>query len=130
VQADGQVADRLKICNNQIESEMFWRILKAWLVQPCVLMFPPETKKNCEVGWRRSPTGSRRWAMTITELLRAFALLQLAKDVASPRIPDVVPLTPQAIRNVGRRYEGGGLERALYENPPARDFVGHFFGNI
>jgi putative transposase len=27
----------------------------------------------------------------------------------------MIPLTPQAIRNVGRRYTNGGLERALYE---------------
>ena len=29
----------------------------------------------------------------------------------------VIPLTPQAIRNVGHRYQQGGLERALYEKP-------------
>ena len=27
----------------------------------------------------------------------------------------MIPLTPQAIRNIGRRDQGGGLERALYE---------------
>jgi hypothetical protein len=48
-------------------------------------------------------------------LLRALALLQLAKDVAAPRIAGMIPLTPQATRNVGRRYQQGGLERALYE---------------
>ena len=49
-------------------------------------------------------------------VLRALALLQLAKGVAAPRIAIVIPLTPQAIRNVGRRYQQGGLDRALYEN--------------
>jgi hypothetical protein len=28
-----------------------------------------------------------------------------------------MPLTPQAIRKVGHRYQQGGLERALYERP-------------
>jgi hypothetical protein len=48
-------------------------------------------------------------------VLRATALLQLAKGVSAARISEVVPLTPQAIRKVGHRYQEGGLERALYE---------------
>jgi putative transposase len=48
-------------------------------------------------------------------VLRALALLQLAKGVAAPHIAGVIPLTPQAIRNVARRYQQGGLDRALYE---------------
>jgi putative transposase len=48
-------------------------------------------------------------------VLRALALLQLAKGISAPRIAGMIPLTPQAIRNVGRRYTNGGLERALYE---------------
>jgi transposase len=48
-------------------------------------------------------------------VLRAVALLQLAKGVSAPRIASVVPLTPQAIRKVGHRYQQGGLDRALYE---------------
>jgi putative transposase len=48
-------------------------------------------------------------------VLRALALLQLAKGVSAPRTADVIPLTPQAIRKVGHRYEEGGLESALYE---------------
>jgi len=48
-------------------------------------------------------------------VLRAIALLQLARGVAAPSISGVVPLTPQAIRKVGHRYREGGLERALYE---------------
>ena len=47
--------------------------------------------------------------------LRAVALLQLAKGISAPRIAASVPLTPQAIRKVGHRYQTGGLERALYE---------------
>ena len=48
-------------------------------------------------------------------VLRALALLQLAKGASAPRIADVIPLTPQAIRKLGHRYEQGGLESALYE---------------
>ncbi len=48
-------------------------------------------------------------------VLRAIALLQLAKRVSAPGIAAMVPMTPQAIRKVGHRYELGGLERALYE---------------
>jgi transposase len=48
-------------------------------------------------------------------VLRALALLQLAKNVSAPRVAGVVPLTPQAIRKVGHRYQEGGLDRALYE---------------
>ena len=48
-------------------------------------------------------------------VLRALALLQLAKGVSAPQISEGVPLTPQAIRKVVHRYREGGLERALYE---------------
>ncbi len=48
-------------------------------------------------------------------VLRALALLQLAKGVSAPRIARIIPLTPQGIRNVGHRYQQGGLDRALYE---------------
>jgi transposase len=41
----------------------------------------------------------------------------LAKGASAPQIANVVPLTSQAIRNIGRRYQQGGLERALYERP-------------
>ena len=50
-------------------------------------------------------------------VLRALALLQLAKGVSAPRISGMIPLTPQAIRKVGHRYQQDGLERALYERP-------------
>ena len=48
-------------------------------------------------------------------VLRALALLQLAKGASAPQISNLVPLTPQAIRKVGHRYLEGGLEPALYE---------------
>jgi transposase len=48
-------------------------------------------------------------------VLRALALLQLAQGVSAPRISGIIPLTSQAIRKVGHRYQEGGLPRALYE---------------
>ena len=48
-------------------------------------------------------------------VLRALALLQMAKGASAPQISNVIPLTPQAIRKIGHRYQQGGLERALYE---------------
>jgi transposase len=48
-------------------------------------------------------------------VLRALALLQLAKGASAPQIAKAVPLTAQAIRNIGRRYQQGGLESALFE---------------
>ncbi|MBC7856751.1 MAG: helix-turn-helix domain-containing protein [Pirellulaceae bacterium] len=48
-------------------------------------------------------------------VLRAVALLQLAKGVSAPRIAGGIPLTSQAIRKIGHRYQDGGLECAIYE---------------
>ena len=48
-------------------------------------------------------------------VLRALALLQLAKGASAPQISQLVPLSSQAIRNLVRRYRQGGLQRALYE---------------
>jgi transposase len=48
-------------------------------------------------------------------VFRAVALSQLAKGVSAPRISSVIPLTPQAVRKVGHRYQQGGLQGALYE---------------
>jgi putative transposase len=48
-------------------------------------------------------------------VLRALALLQLAEDASAPQIAKLVPLTPQAIRRLGHRYQQAGLDGALYE---------------
>ena len=48
-------------------------------------------------------------------ILRALALRQLAGGASAPQIAKVVPLTPQAIRNIGHRYQEGGLDTALFE---------------
>jgi putative transposase len=46
-------------------------------------------------------------------VLRALALLHLAEGISPPRISSMVRLTAQAVRNLARRYEKGGLETAL-----------------
>jgi transposase len=50
-------------------------------------------------------------------VLRALALLQLAEKASAPLIAKVIPLTPQAIRRLGHRYQQAGLYGALYEKP-------------
>ena len=53
--------------------------------------------------------------LQVRVVLRALALLQLAEDVSAPQIAQTIPLTPQAIRRLGHRYQRAGLEGALYE---------------
>lgn len=48
-------------------------------------------------------------------VLRAAALQRLAEGMGAPRIAEVLPMTRQAVRNLARRYQQGGLERALYD---------------
>jgi putative transposase len=48
-------------------------------------------------------------------VLRALTLLQLAEHTGAPQIARVIPLTPQAIRRLGHRYQRAGLDGALYE---------------
>ena len=47
--------------------------------------------------------------------MRAVALLRLAEGMGAPQIAEVLPLTRQAVRNLARHYQQGGLERALYD---------------
>ena len=60
-------------------------------------------------------------------VLRALALLQLAGDVSAPQVAKTIPLTPQAIRRLGHRYQNAGLEGALYEKqrPGAAEVLDH-----
>jgi len=48
-------------------------------------------------------------------VLRALSLLQLAQKASAPEIAKVIPITPQAVRRLGHRYQQAGLEGALYE---------------
>ena len=71
-----------------------------------------EVTKKDQKELRRLLSGG---VQQVRVVLRALALLQLAKGVNAPRVAFVVPLTPQAIRKIGHRYQEGGLEGALYE---------------
>ena len=48
-------------------------------------------------------------------VLRALALRQLAEGVAAPQVAQSVPLTAKAIRELAHRYNGSGLDGALYD---------------
>ena len=47
--------------------------------------------------------------------MRAVALLRLAEGMGAPQIAEILPMTRQSVRNLARRYQQGGLERALYD---------------
>ena len=48
-------------------------------------------------------------------VLRALALRQLANGITAPKAAEAIGLTAKAVRQIAHRYNGGGLERALYE---------------
>ena len=50
-------------------------------------------------------------------LLRGLALCQLHDGKAVAEVAASVRLTPKAVREIGRRYENAGLDRALYDRP-------------
>jgi len=51
----------------------------------------------------------------VRSTLRALALLQMVQGVSATQIARFVPLTAQAIRKIGHRFEQGGLDQALYD---------------
>lgn len=55
------------------------------------------------------------WSATGPSGFAALALLQLAEDASAPQIAKVIPLTAQAIRRLGQRYQQAGLNGALCE---------------
>src|SRR2546425_4583022 len=87
---------------------MSWRILEVMGCPPLSI----DVKQKDQNELTKLLSGG---VQQVRVVLRAVALLQLAKGVSAPRVAAVVPLTPQAIRKVGHRYQQGGLERALYE---------------
>ena len=48
-------------------------------------------------------------------VMRAVTLQRLAQGMSAPQIAAVLPLSRQSVRNIARRYEQGGLERALHD---------------
>ena len=57
----------------------------------------------------------RRGIQQVRVVLRALALLQLSAGQTAGGVAKNVALTSRAVREIGRRYNEGRLERALYE---------------
>ncbi len=54
---------------------------------------------------------------SVRVIKRAQTLRLLGKGKSSLQVAGSVSLTPKAVRQIGRRYQEGGLARALYEKP-------------
>ena len=57
----------------------------------------------------------RRGIQPVRTVLRALALLQLDAGQTAAEVGTNLQLTGKAVREIGRRYEDGGLERVLYD---------------
>jgi putative transposase len=53
----------------------------------------------------------------VRTVLRALVLCRLDEGRSASQVAAEVRLTAKAVREIGRRYEAGGLELALYERP-------------
>ena len=53
----------------------------------------------------------------VRTVLRALALCRLDEGRSASQVAAEVRLTSKAVREIGRRYENGDLEQALYERP-------------
>src|ERR1700751_1540941 len=53
----------------------------------------------------------------VRTVLRALVLCRLDEGCSASEVAAEVRLTAKAVREIGRRYEHGGLEQALYERP-------------
>ena len=76
---------------------------------------PPLTIDVAQKDQRELRSLLKGGVQQVRVVLRALALLQLAEDVSAPQIAKTIPLTPQAIRRLGHRYQKAGLQGALYE---------------
>jgi transposase len=66
-----------------------------------------------------------RGIQLVRVVLRALALCQLHDGKTVSEVAANVRLTPKAVREIGRRYEDGNLERALYDRqrPGAKELL-------
>ncbi|SRR5712692_8235269 len=66
-----------------------------------------------------------RGIQLVRVVLRALALCQLHDGKTVSEVAANVRLTPKAVREIGRRYEDGNLERALYDKqrPGAKELL-------
>src|SRR5471030_2040758 len=78
--------------------------------------------KRLEVKLPRSDERSlvqllRSGVQQVRVVLRSLALLQLSGGDSAPAIARRLRLTPKTVRDIGKRYLEGGVDRALYERP-------------
>jgi putative transposase len=59
----------------------------------------------------------RSGVQQVRVVLRSLALLQLSGGDSAPVIARRLRLTPKTVRDIGKRYLEGGVDRALYERP-------------
>jgi len=59
----------------------------------------------------------RSGVQQVRVVLRSLSLLQLSGGDSAPVIAQRLGLTPKTVRDIGKRYLEGGLDRALYERP-------------
>ena len=59
----------------------------------------------------------RSGVQQVRVVLRSLALLQLSGGDSAPVIARHLRLTPKTVRDIGKRYLEGGVDRALYERP-------------
>jgi transposase len=59
----------------------------------------------------------RSGVQQVRVVLRSLARLQLSGGDSAPVIARRLRLTPKTVRDIGKRYLEGGVDRALYERP-------------
>ena len=53
----------------------------------------------------------------VRTVIRALALRQLDRGLSTPAVGSLVGLAGKTVREIGQRYQAGGLERALFDAP-------------
>ena len=59
----------------------------------------------------------RSGVQQVRVVLRSLVLLQLSSGDSVPSVARRLRLTPKTVRDIGRRYLEGGMDRTLYERP-------------
>jgi len=59
----------------------------------------------------------RSGVQQVRVVLRSLALLHLSSGDSAPVVARRLLLTPKTVRDIGKHYLEGGLDRALYERP-------------
>jgi transposase len=53
----------------------------------------------------------------VRTVVRALALRQLDRGLSTPEVGSLVGLAGKTVRQIGQRYQAGGLDRALFDAP-------------